>query len=268
MVRISEHSLEIVDATTLQPLVEHLHNGETWIEGKPGQEYFVRIISHQPGTYTVAYPITIDGSNIGYRFQHGPDINMTATLGAVASSSFHKVITSTTTGEAFRFTRPSLVDDADKSIHHTGCISVTWSEAFDSHIPSQILFLSSWDEQHGSAVLDSKKEGVGALKSARGSSDVNMPLATNSWDTGRQLYTATIKYCEEAGLVVRGIIQPTQASTEAASSSSRKRKKRKTEPDMHGSSPAEVVDLSHVKSEALPKSKEPCGADNVIVIDS
>jgi hypothetical protein len=268
MVRVGSHSLELVDASTLLPLIEHSHNGETWVKGTAGQEYLIRITSHEPGTYTTASRIQVDGSDIGYTFQQGPYINLTANLGPMNRRATNTALAGAAVPcDAFCFSSPH--GSGDDSPIHQGCISVTWSEAHDSSRPSARYFVESWQEQQNASAPDAKKEGVGALKSARGSSDVNVALANTSWDLGRQLYEIRIKYCEEAGLVARGIIQPRTVTGNEVTARDKKarKKKRNREPDSPTSS-SDVVDLTQsIKEEGLPKSKKPCGPDNVVVID-
>ena len=50
MVRVGEHTLEVINARIKQAVLEYTHNGETWIEGRPGEEYLFEITSHQRGT--------------------------------------------------------------------------------------------------------------------------------------------------------------------------------------------------------------------------
>lgn len=267
MVRVGNHSLEIVSASTRQPLVEYSHKGETWIKGTRGEEYFIRITSHNRGTYTVASPIKIDGSNIGYNFQQGPDINLTATLGPINERVANSGIQGSN-ADAFRFSSPENGNNVD-GIPIQGSISVTWSEARDSHQPNCHLYYADWQEGDKIATVDAKKEGVGLLKSSRGSTEVNVPVAAITWIPERELYTATIKYCEEAGLVVRGILQPQAigSNEDTKCNNTLRREKRKREPVVPVSS--NVVDLTNatIKREGRPKREESGAPDNVIVID-
>ena len=190
MVRVGNHSLELVNAATLTALPEYSHKGKTWVEGQPGAEYLLKITSHQSGTRTIAHPIEVDGSSIGYIFQHGPDINLTTTMGPVSSPG--TISRGGKVGcKSFRFSRLNH-GDFDASTGH-GMIRVTWSTASDTGIPSS-GFHFGWNGVEKS-VPDSKKESVGALQSVKGSSDSSMPTAKTYWHVEEQLYSATIYYC-------------------------------------------------------------------------
>ena len=73
MVRVGEHSLALVDATTLVPLHEYTKGVDTWVAGNPGDEFFVELTSHQEWPRTSAM-ITVDALHIGYEsLSEGPE---------------------------------------------------------------------------------------------------------------------------------------------------------------------------------------------------
>lgn len=263
MVRVENHSMEILDAISLQPLREFVHNGEVWVEGRPGNEYLIKISSHKYGTRSLADPIMIDGSSIGYIFQQGPDINLNATLGPIGSSGVEDT-SGTVNCKAFRFSRP-VFGDIGSTSHH-GSIQTTWFKARDSEVPSSPVFFPSWKESDGVAI-DSKKNSVGSLKSTPGSSDVSVAKATSTWHMEEKICTITIRYCEAAGLVAQGIIHaPPRDQSQSERGNSRKRSgpTNNTDDAAKRWKDVEVVDLSTVKEEAvaLPKSELPCGPEN------
>ena len=268
MVRVGNHTLQIVDAQTLQPLQEYAHhNREIWVEGRPGHEFWLRLISHGRGTRTVASTIEVDGNNIGYRFNHGPDCNLEANLGPIGASSLldtPETGDNTKSCQAFSFARRALPQgisngasatatggkpssSSSKSSNH-GSVQVTWSEGYESGIPTRKWF-RMWNEtsleqrrqqqslQHYSSQEPSttaapspdKKEGVGCLQSKLGTSTHRVPKASTSWNLGRPLCTITIRYCEMAGLVARGIVQlplQVQGQMVVAGDGNKKRKAR------------------------------------------
>jgi len=261
MVRIGEHSLELVNATTKVPLPEYTHSdGETWVEGRPGDEYLLKLTAHQAVTRTLADPILVDGTCVGVGVLHGPcHANQPVTLGSIPTGGASNNIAGKIECPAFRFARLSTSSDQTETTRH-GTVTVTWSDAEDTGQPTDIHhFQSSWNESQ-TVAADSKKDGVGALKSTFGSSSVEIPMATTRWLPTNRLYTITIRYCEQAGLVARKIIPAPQATTVDTSSNTLNndndqsrgpaRKKKKTTNDgisaqrAAGSVVADVVDLT------------------------
>lgn len=119
--------------------------------------------------------------------------------------------------------------------------------------------------------------------------------ATSTWSKEEKLYTVTIRYYEAAGLVAQGIVHtPPRVQSQSERGNSRKRSRQTSNIDDTAKrwKDVEVLDLSTVKEEAvapperasfrvaqkmrstsqqstvtLPKSKLPCGPENVVAID-
>jgi len=223
MVRVGNHSLELVSFETGQTLQEFYSNGSTWVEGIPGNQYLIKITSHESGTLTMAHSIKIDGSDIGYLFQQGPWSNLSATLGAVpASGAIAFPEDPSHSCRAFCFARPNFRNKT--GFASSGLVEVTWSEASDLGTPREFFSPSPWTEST-TAAIDSKKEGVGSLKSTTGTSSLDVPMARTHWAKGKHLYTISIRYCELAGLVARGIVKAPMSATIPASTDGRKKSK-------------------------------------------
>ena len=211
MVKHGNHSLQLVDATTGAVLPEYTDkNGETWVAGAPGDEYYVRITSHTHGSLTTAQPILVDGRCIGYSFQQGPDINMCSDLGPVHSfqerASKVKTEGGSATTSSFKFASTPSAGAAS----FCGEISVTYNSVRDSQTPANFAFATPWQNNYNVQASDSTKDGVGALNSTVGSSSKSIAKAVTSWICEAHLYTIKIKYCEEIGLLARKIITPQQ----------------------------------------------------------
>jgi len=221
MVRVGNHSLELVSFETGQTLQEFYSNGSTWVEGIPGNQYYLKITSHESGTLTMAHPIKIDGADIGFYFPQGPWSGLTWTVGAITE---HTAADTKIVCKAFRFSRPDF-SNGEHGVASPGLVEVTWCEAYKSGMqmgPSAAF--TPWTESTASAV-DAKKEGVGSLKSVTGSYCTEYPIDNTQYVTGKHLYTITIRYCELAGLVARGIVKaPLPLSTTPSTDGSKKRK--------------------------------------------
>ena len=197
MVRVGAHSLQLVDAATKRPLPEHSHKNQTYVVGRAGDEFLLRITSHTPNTRTVASPITVDGCPIGYNFQQGPTRYLTADLAPVAANESDSA--GHAAALAFRFAAPP----PGAGSGHSGEVAVTWSEAEETNVAAS-HDANRWGENAAATAADGKKSGVGALKSTTGATATKIPWAATTWKRGRQLYTITLKYIEEAGLVALG----------------------------------------------------------------
>ena len=201
MVRIGNHSLELVDAVSRQPLQEHLDTaGQTWVAGERAAEYFIRITSHEPGSRTVALP-TVDGTGLGYSIQQGPDAGTMACDVGVFASDRHK---------ALCFVRTELSAAGGCPVGH---VSVTWRRGYDTGCPVDGPCGARWHANAHAAASDSEKAGVGALRSDVGSASLLGGRAPKTvWGQLEELRTIRINYCEEVGLVVRNIILPRAAA--------------------------------------------------------
>ena len=205
MVRVGNHSLELVDATTHLPLQEFTKNGETFVCGCAGKEFLVRITSHSQRSRSIANPIKIDGACIGYTFQQGPDKNMQADLAPIeASGGVKRDPSGDAMVRAFRFEGPP---PGGAGVAHRGSVNVVWHEGNDTGAS-----LDPWDAvsgwgggtRAGASAADGKK-GVGSLRSTMGSTQSTIAWATSTWAPGCHLATVTVYYAEEAGLVANGI---------------------------------------------------------------
>jgi len=139
----------------------------------------------------------VDGCPIGYNFQQGPTRYLTADLAPVAANESDSA--GHAAALAFRFAAPPPGAGAG----HSGEVAVTWSEAEETNVAAS-HDANRWGENAAATAADGKKSGVGALKSTTGATAAKIPWAATTWKRGRELYTITLKYIEEAGLVALG----------------------------------------------------------------
>ena len=211
MVRVNLHSVCLVDATTKVPLKEYQHQGKTWVEGKPGQEYLISVTSHDRHMSTLSY-VEVDGKDIGYSAVNEPKHAGDPYLFGPISQQNLK--------SSLRFASMEQKDSSSTTESNSGVVKASWYEAIlrpapkETHNPGVFTLWTSTKE----SAPGSKKEGVGALQSQVGSSKISWdtPIASH-WNDGAYLYSAEIYYCEAAGLVARGVATPQQLQLAGAS---------------------------------------------------
>ena len=165
MVRQGDFGLGLVDATTRQPLKEYPKNGEVWVVGKPGTEFFLQLSSWHT-TSTAARPITVDGKSIGRSQNFKPSGNgvTVSTVGARQGVSGSHT--------AFKFAAIPPTDADNAALGECGTITATWTAAVATNKNKNMANKSGhgmWAGPAGATVTEGKKEAVGALKSAVGS---------------------------------------------------------------------------------------------------
>ena len=82
MVQQGDFKVELVEATTKAPFLEHFHDGKTYVEVEPECEYFIRISKPQANMFSgvMRGDIFVDGKWLGYNLKYdygnlrlGPD---------------------------------------------------------------------------------------------------------------------------------------------------------------------------------------------------
>ena len=208
MVRRGDFELRLVDATTKQPLIEYEKDGEIWVVGRPGAEFFLESTSWRDTNSRAN--ITIDGHDIGYAWTYTPDQATERFLHGARQQDGDQT--------ALRF---ATVPPATEGLSGgTGSVVMTWTAATVTDIPLDVHVFGKWAGSAlvGATSAGSKKEAVGALTSTLGTTSAIGTTRSTQWHSiGPPLQTITMRYCEEAGLVVRKII------TLPASANSKKR---------------------------------------------
>jgi hypothetical protein len=203
MVRVGQFSVILKSASTHAPLVEHQSGPVTYVEAIAGEEYFVRIVSHEPNTLSIAN-ITVDGAHIGFHFQQGPDMNMDASLGMMSDSSRVYAAGVPAPSKAFRFARMRSGQSLSAA---AGKVTVTWHQGIDSGMAVYGSAYGQWAANQNATAPDSEKAGVGALQSEPGAAASTNATALTAWGMGALLQTTMIHYREPAGLAAAGIIR-------------------------------------------------------------
>ena len=197
MVRRGAFGLRLVDAATRQPLEEHEKDGEVWVVGKPGAEFFLESRTWH-GTNVMGWPIDIDGVGAGYSQYFSPHQPWKVHGAAQSGGGANR---------AFRFATIPAAADGQAAVGEFGLVEMTWTEAAATDTPAGPSVTPAWTSLADATSAGTKKEGVGALKSTLGTTTQSCVRGAFLWSrVGPPLQTITIRYCEEAGLVARKII--------------------------------------------------------------
>lgn len=145
------------------------------------------------GSCSIAH-VCVDGKDIGYWWQHDPDINLTGQLGPlkdgqVASSARQAVI------HAFKYSRAPAGEGSSSG----GSIDVRWNHATYTDQPLVAFAAGRWTAVD-IEVVDGKKDCIGALASKVGSAPNVMNWAMHTYSEGAELCRVTIRYNEAFGL--------------------------------------------------------------------
>lgn len=205
MVKVGDFTLQLINAETKEPFMEHEGSGddegEHYCEIEPGMEYFVKVESNREST---AIEIEIDGKDLGYGVFHW-DAPSSSQLG------LWNVERGMSTQTAFKFApvvtsqHPPGNDDEPSS--WTGNVTAryfsqgTYSE--DGARAAKKL-VSPWEpEMVGCAPMSSKE----AVKSQQGErSMIDKDSCIIGGKRGDLLCTITVKYCTTLGLIHAGIL--------------------------------------------------------------
>jgi hypothetical protein len=273
MVRVGNHSVCLVDATTKVPLKEYQHAGKTWVEGRPGQEYFVKVVARERKIQTVAL-INVDGKRIG-KVQHRANGSMKGAIVGLAGG-----VQGRDTALRFASVQQAAGDRTCNAI--VGVVDVSWRQGISTKTPSSSSSSSSsrvdkWSDTTIVTSPDNKKEGVGALQSTFGSSTVKKKKPQYKWKKGKHLYDTKIYYCEAAGLVARGIATPQELAAANGSvgdengdgnnfeTKETRAPKRRKKAHKSGQSSGEIIDLTAsagVMEAQVPEEAKSSGTGN------
>lgn len=215
MVQKGLYSVELIDAETKEPFLEHEGRVEasddncvdSFVEIEPGSEYFLRVANDSSNS--VICNITVDGADLGYEFCLGPNEYDDKGLWKLENGTsqhtalkVHKVISSAR----------SDTDSDPKS--EIGIINVDFFEYVEGEGTEMAKdFQSEWSSDDkcliaggdNNTVDDTKRK----VKSQVGShSEVlsNDDGKRNVYSYGDDLETIRLKYCTAVGLIVEGVL--------------------------------------------------------------
>jgi hypothetical protein len=179
-------SLSVVDAISLEPMREYADAMKTWVESKPGDEFFVVVRCHQRRS-TKCF-IEVDGRDIGYSWvTHAPDTS--PPLGPVKSGQESGPGAVDLVTHAFRFVAPASDDKPA-----FGKIEATWCACHRESDASPTI--RGWPGDGGSTPQATSGSIPGNLPSVMG----------GHWEATEELASVSIHYTTELGLAVRGLV--------------------------------------------------------------
>jgi hypothetical protein len=220
MVQKGKFSVELVDAETKLPFMEHEGNSKSnddhcvdcFIEIEPGSEYYVRVANDSEET--VICNITVDGSDLGYEFCLGANEYDDKGLWALVDGQ--SVHTSLKIHKVVATTRIAATQNKDSEV---GLVNVDFFEYIEGDgteiankystnwktLSSTTHKSSYYNNSNSDHVHDSKKQ----VKSQQGS----IVCVAHGDDLERKVYaygdgieTIRLKYCTVVGLIVEKVL--------------------------------------------------------------
>jgi hypothetical protein len=201
--RIGDCEFDLVCATTGAPLFSKLDSkrGDIWYCGEDGQEFFISI-TNKGIQGCIVHKLCVDGTGLHYRKRVKG--GKTSKCGLINPDSSHSSM-------KFQDLSSATSTTPSGAASRVGTIEFLWSnyEKTDGVKGSKNRGLKSTlaAQQTNSGT---KKSRVGALSTTAGSVQLaaSAKSATTHSNLTHLLQTVKIRYCAEAGLVVRGIIIP------------------------------------------------------------
>lgn len=210
MVRCDDLELLLIDAETKQPLPEKVdRHGQTWVQGEPGNEFFVQVIHSLPPFTHVQANVQVDGKDLGYTWiTQGP--NASDLLGPNKDDD---------TVHSFKFVRHEASyegTEADLVMPSVGTVKAIWSTVYKT--------AKTWDDDgsglsHWTALDDNhhanahNKKDWAALKAGVGSAPQHIaPMSDRVYEDGPLIGSLTIHYTTDFGMAVRGLVDEEEAN--------------------------------------------------------
>eukprot|EP00977_Amphora_coffeiformis_P009552 scaffold2204_cov166-Amphora_coffeaeformis.AAC.12 len=205
MVQQGDFVVQLVEANTKTPFKEHLHDGKTFVEVEPGEEYFIAI---QKPTST-----RFSGTLVEKYYVDGQDLRCYTSYNAREKlDKFHyrgcwekeaNDLTSTIT--ALRFVTPSIRAPASSAAADkvVGKVEVKLFQGINPRSVSVVSFEPVKITPEVSGTVDKSQKSV---RSTNGKCKEASGVGTTRYDCGPLLSTIALQYCTTPGLIGMGVI--------------------------------------------------------------
>lgn len=205
--------------TSGQPLVERKDpDGNVWVKGDAGDEFFVTFGQISSGTCIVQAVVNVDGADIGYTLTWKGGPYMSNPLGPLVAGQGSGSTMKTT---AFKFMRHSPCDEggsSDTLQPKAGTVRFTFFRVTEcsEKKPYHLTPTKGWSSEATAANSTHKKETT-TLCAGVGTTAGDAPIvSTVQYTRHEALATITVCYTTDFGIAVRGLYTPEEVNMPTA----------------------------------------------------
>ena len=206
MVVLGDFSVKIIDAKTMVPLREHVHETTHYVEiNEPEQEYLISLVKDKKNNSKVVAKVSVDGNPLGYDWQHIANDDTPAYLGPCVDSQPPSELGEAKRIRSFQFVN-KVSNYGEPSESKVGKIEVTWYKVTKVTQKSFNSPYSTWSEASARVSNEQKK-----YQSQVGPTATVIPTSKQDWTCGQEIAKISIFYRSALGLLRCGVIGPNKA---------------------------------------------------------
>ena len=160
MVVLGDFSVKIIDAKTMVPLREHVHETTHYVEiNEPEQEYLISLVKDKKNNSKVVAKVSVDGKPLGYDWQHIANDDTPAYLGPCVDSQPPSELGEAKRIRSFQFVPSNfkVSNYGEPSESKVGKIEVTWYKVTKVTQKSFNSPYSTWSEASARVSNEQKK---------------------------------------------------------------------------------------------------------------